>query len=162
MDKPSVYLETSFFSYLTARPSNNFTNAYRQQKTSKWWEARNAYSLHISLLVEDECSRGDEIRSHERINALQGIRLLDVTDEVELLAKHLILSHSLPPKAGEDALHIAIAAVHRVDYLLTWNMKHIANPHSLPLIWKTIESEGYPILTICTPDYLLEESEENE
>jgi hypothetical protein len=146
-----VYIETSIVSYLTARTSRNVVAAGKQELTRVWWRGRRGYSLVTSEPVLDEASAGDPKASLDRLNALQGIRLLDFTDEARELARKLIGHGALPRKATEDATHISIAAVHEVDYLLTWNCKHIANATMRGTIEEICRSSGFRPPILCTP-----------
>jgi hypothetical protein len=124
----SVYLETTIPSYLAARPSRDLVTAAHQQITHEWWDTRRAsFGLYVSQLVIDECSAGDPTYAARRISLLTGIPTLILTDSATELATELILQVPLPEKARADALHVGLAVVHRIDYLLTWNCSHLAN-----------------------------------
>jgi len=154
----SVYVETSIFSYLTARPSRDIISAARQQITIQWWENnRSKYQIFASNLVVAEASQGNEIRAQSRIESLRSIPMLEITDECEHLAEKLIKSSPMPEKAQDDALHAAIASCHSINFLLTWNCRHLANAHIIPKVRAIIESEGYQFPQICTPEELMEE-----
>ncbi len=125
--KLKVYIETSVISYLTARPSRDLVTAAHQQLTIDWWEDRSTdFDLYISQLVVREASAGDEDAAKRRLNVVEQIPLLELNEEVLTLAHSLVEDGPLPQKASEDALHIAVATVHGMDFLLTWNCKHIA------------------------------------
>jgi len=127
--KLAVYLETSVISYLTARLSGNLVIAAHQQLTQTWWDnEREKYALHVSQLVIQEAAVGDAEAAAKRLKVLDNIPLLELTPESLALAKSFMEHKLLPEKAKEDALHIAVATVERIDYLLTWNCRHIANP----------------------------------
>ncbi len=151
-NKPTVYVETSIISFLTSRPSRDLSIWWYQQTTRDWWEtSRENFQLYISYPVYIEISQGDVSASALRLEAVRGIELLRTTSEVEDLAQELLESHSLPAKAATDALHIAIAACYGMDFLLTWNCKHIANPFSERLFQKIITQNGYRYPVITTP-----------
>lgn len=155
--KPGVYLETSIIGYLTSRPSRDLITAANQQMTHEWWhEHRNSFDVFISQFVLDECRQGDADAVQERLEVLSGIAELDVTEEVERLAEALIKGVPLPDKAEVDALHIAVATVHGIEYLLTWNCTHIANGAMRPRIEAICRSSGYEPPAICTPQELME------
>ncbi len=157
MTKEAVYLETSLISYLVAKPSRDLITASRQQLTVEWWEKRrNDFELVASQVVVDEAARGDSGYASKRLALLSGITLLDVTDDAIQLADHLIEKHALPIKAAQDALHIAIAAVHGINYLVTWNCKHIANAQMRQAINRTCRLAGYEPPILCTPEELAE------
>src|SRR5438128_1614975 len=142
--KKSVYVETSVVSYLTARASRDPLIAVRQQVTREWWETRKGfYDLFISQAVLDEAGRGDPGAAERRLAVLADIELVETTEQVIELAQDLIRSHALPKKAGDDALHVAFSAVHGLDFLVTWNCTHIANPDLRPAIDETIQRGGY-------------------
>ena len=133
--KPTVYVETSVVSYLTARPSRAFRVAARQRATRGWWNgAAERFELVASELVLAEASAGDPAAARARLAALETVRLLDPFPEAERLAEELLASGAIPRGAETDAAHIAIAAVGGIDYLATWNFKHIANAAALSRI----------------------------
>jgi predicted nucleic acid-binding protein len=135
MPKERIYIETSIISYLTARGSRSLIAAAHQQITREWWDdQRKNYDICASILVRDECAAGDGDAASKRLEMLSEIKLLDITEQAEEIALELIASKIIPTKAADDAAHIAIATVHGMDYLLTWNCKHIANPHILSRI----------------------------
>jgi hypothetical protein len=153
--KSRLYLETSIPSYLTSRPSRDLIIAGHQQITREWWEKRrHAFQVYISQLVVDEASAGDPGAARERLIVLQPLPLLDITPQVAELATGILASGIIPRKAATDAAHIAIAALHGMDFLLTWNCAHIANAaiaKTLALICREHECEC-PV--ICTPEEL--------
>ena len=154
----TVYIETSIFSYLSARPSRNLIAAARQQLTIEWWEDhRHKYQYFISNVVIAEASRGDEIQAQARLDSLKDIRRLEITDECKYLAEKLISDSPMPEKANDDALHAAISSYYSMDFLLTWNCRHLANAHLIPKLRSVVESEGYDFPQICTPEELMEE-----
>jgi predicted nucleic acid-binding protein len=154
--KESVYIETTVISYLTAWLSRDLIRAAHQQITQEWWNnRRNDFELFVSEFVIVESSAGDQEAAEKRLQTLDEIPLLDVNVEVEDLAKKLIDEKALPGKAVTDALHIAVAAVHGVNYLLSWNCKHIANAEMQSAIEKVCEENGYKCPKICTPEELL-------
>jgi len=150
-----VYIETSFVSYLVARRSRDLIVAARQQLTIDWWEnERLKYELFVSEVVLDEARAGDADEVTKRLVALAGLPLLDITPGATKLANQLLTNGILPPKAGRDALHISLATVHGIDYLLTWNCRHIANAHVRKMIGKSFQAAGYDPPVICTPEEL--------
>jgi hypothetical protein len=155
--KPLVYLETSFVSYLTARVSANPKIALDQSATRRWWEEeRMHYELRVSEIVLNEIGKGDAEQVRQRIALLDGIPSLPVTPAMKRLAGKLLAAHALPPNAEADAVHIAIAAVAGARFLLTWNCRHIANATMLPLTVETVSKAGYRCPSITTPAQLLE------
>jgi len=155
MIKPAIYIETSVVSYLVARPSRDLIVAAHQQLTSDWWHHQSKhYDLFISQVVLDEARAGDPEVAAKRLTALEGIPLLDIPDAAIHLADDLIKSHAVPQKAAQDALHIAIACVNGMDYLLTWNCKHLANAKMRGQIERVCREAGYVPPVICTPEEL--------
>lgn len=153
--KRKVYIETSVISYLTARPSKNVIEAGHQQSTYLFWDRRSEFDLVVSELVVTECAAGDAVAANKRLGALSDMPLLDITVRSLELAKDLVAAGIVPAKANEDALHISIATVHFVDYLLTWNCRHIANPEIQARIAEHFQQQGLFLPFICTPDELL-------
>ena len=155
--KNRIYIETSVISYLTARLSNDLTVAAHQRVTADWWEQRReAFDLVISNFVVLEALRGDAEAAFERMAILENLPRLAENEAVENLANLLLKERALPAKARLDALHIAVAAVHEVDYLLTWNFKHIANAEMLGQIEVICRTFGANPPRICSPLELLE------
>ena len=143
--KPTVYLETTIVSYLTAWHSRDLIRAAHQEITRLWWDSRGGYNLHISQVVLDEAGAGDAAAAAERLEALAGLPLLEQTDEAVLLARDLVRGAALPSKAAIDALHIAIAAVNGTRYLLTWNCTHIANAAMRGKIGEVCRPAGFSL-----------------
>lgn len=132
--------------------------AANQEATRKWWdESRAKFELFISQLVIGEISNGDPEAVKRRIAVVENLPELTLTDKAEALAAKLLLGAALPQKATADALHIAIATVHGMDYLLMWNCTHIANAIMRPKIESICRAAGYEPPVICTPPELVEE-----
>jgi predicted nucleic acid-binding protein len=156
--KPKLYLETTIPSYLTSWPSRDLIIAGHQQITREWWKKRKrGFDLYISQLVVDEAKAGNDEAARERLKAISGLPLLDITKEVESLAIRLLTSGVVPVKASTDAAHIAIATVHGIDYLMTWNCVHLANATITKTVAKICREEGFECPVICTPEELLGE-----
>jgi len=156
--KPRVYLETTVASYLTAWPSRDLVTAAHQQITRDWWQRRRGhFDLFISQIVLDEASAGDPDAAARRLEVLDEFPLLNPTEETAELVKALMDRVPLPEKAAVDALHIAIAVVNGMDYLLTWNCTHIANATLRGRIESICRSKGYEAPIICTPEELLDD-----
>jgi len=150
----TVYVETSIVSYLTARPSRDVVLAGHQHTTRRWWRGRRSFRLVISQLVLDEAGAGDPISRTRRLRTLRGIPILSLTDRAAELAAALVRRGALPRKATVDAFHIGIAAAHQIDFLLTWNCKHLANAATRGTIEAVCRSAGLAPPTICTPEEL--------
>ncbi|MBI1789560.1 MAG: type II toxin-antitoxin system VapC family toxin [Acidobacteria bacterium] len=156
--KPRLYVETTIPSYLTSRPSRDLIIAGHQQITREWWEKRrDAFQLYISQLVVDEASAGAPSAARERLKVIRDLPLLDITPEVEVLASGILASGIIPRKAATDAAHIAVAAVHGLDFLVTWSCVHIANALIAKAVAKICGQHGCECPGICTPEELLEE-----
>lgn len=154
--KSKIYIETSIVSYLTSRSSRDLVTAARQQLTAEWWESkRKEYVLFISQAVVSEASDGDQHAAQKRLNVTKKIPLLDVTEEAIELAEFLVEKTPFPEKASIDALHIAIACVHEMDFILTWNFKHIANAAIRTKLEVITHSRKRRLPIICTPEELL-------
>lgn len=150
-----VYIETSIFSYLAARRAVNLVAVAWQNLTFEWWETRRQrFECFISDLVIQEAMRGDPAAAAQRLTFVGDVRKLEITDEAVRLAGKILRAHVLPKKATDDALHIAIAVVHGMDYLLTWNCRHINNAEIKPGIRDFILSERFRCPEICTPEEL--------
>lgn len=155
---PRLYLETSFVSYLTAPPRLNRdpVAAAHQQISIEWWSRRrDDFDLVISQVVLDEVQGGDPAAARSRLEILSTLQRLAITDSATELARAILAEGLLPQKAFPDALHIAVATFHQVEYLLTWNCKHIANAEILPRIAALADSLGLDLPIICTPEELL-------
>jgi hypothetical protein len=151
-----VYIETLFVSYLTARPNRDLIVAANQQLTHEWWDKRrNDFEMCVSELVLDESGAGDPEAAQERLEILKGMTLLDTTDEASRLAEELVAASALPVKSAADGLHIAVAAVCGISFLLTWNCRHLANATMWPLIDAVCTRNGRKSPIICTPGELM-------
>ncbi len=156
--KKSVYIETSVISYYTNRPSRDIVIAARQQETHDWWESKiGDFEIYTSELVLREVSAGDEEEAKKRIKVVNSFLHLDLNENTYSLAKYLIDTKAMPKEYFEDSLHIAIACVHGIDFLLTWNFKHINNVQRKIAIEKTVNAYGYLCSIICTPEELIGE-----
>lgn len=152
----TVYLETSIISYLVARPSRDLVTAARQELTREWWGRRRAlFEVFVSEAVIAEARAGDAEAAARRLAILADLPLLDVTAEVTRLAGALAKALGLPRQAAADAVHIAAAAGHGIEFLLTWNSTHIANAELRPTIEEVCRNSGYVPPILCTPDELM-------
>ncbi|MEI6073339.1 MAG: type II toxin-antitoxin system VapC family toxin [Verrucomicrobiae bacterium] len=154
--KPTVYIETTIPSYLTAASSCNLIAHARQEITRAWWQfRRNRFALVISQLVLEEAGRGNPEAAARRLKALEPYPLLDASPSAFKLADEFIRPGAMPAKAKDDSLHLAICAVHGVQFLLTWNFRHIANAETRNVLREICTRKGYPFPTICTPDEMM-------
>jgi predicted nucleic acid-binding protein len=160
----TVYIETSIVSYLRQRPSSQIIMAAHQFLTREWWDKdRQNHELVTSQYVIDEAAKGDPLLAAERLQSLDGIPLLPSLDaEIGEIAAEIMSKAILPTKASVDALHIATVAHHCIEYLLTWNCRHIANARIRPRVHRILNARGIPIPIICTPEELLGYAPEEE
>ncbi len=159
--KPKVYLETSFISYLTSPISQNIITAANQHVTREWWEScRFAFDLFISPWVISEIGQGNIVESAKRLAMVKDITILVSNNAVVELASAFLQEKGVPSKATDDAYHIALATVHRMNYLLTWNCKHIANGQIQPKLRQISQKRGYDIPILCTPYEQLQQEEQ--
>ena len=152
----SVYVETSVISYLTAFPSRDVVLLAHQQITQSWWSQRGHYDLYVSQAVLDEAAAGSPDAAARRLEAIRGIPILEVTTSALEFATRLINTGVLPAKPLVDSIHVAAAAVNGIDYLLTWNCKHIANAAIRARIERSCRALGLQPPLICTPEELSE------
>ena len=151
-EKKKVYVETTVVSNLTARPSHNPVDAAAQIASQSWWcGALERFDLFVSTLVAQEASKGDASAAERRLSVVREMKMLPIDSRMFELAEKLLEATAVPRTSYDDAVHIATAAIHGMDYLITWNCSHIANVETRPLIRKTIESAGFVPPEICTP-----------
>jgi hypothetical protein len=152
----TVYIETSILGYLTARPSRDIVVAANIEVTREWWETRrDDFQLYSSQAVVKETSQGDAAIASQRLEIVRNLALLDLNESVLDLAEQFLGRSSLPAKADVDAIHIAAATFHGMDYLLTWNCKHIANAQIQRKLAEISLDFGYELPILCTPYELL-------
>jgi len=155
--KPSVYVETSVIGHCVSRPSRHVVTAGHQMVTRRWWEFDlPKFDAFISQVVLDEISAGDVKAAQERLTIVQGMAVLELTNEIEALAKQYFARIDLPGRARADAFRLALATSHGMDYLVTWNCKHIASARVRKLIEDFNDVRGLATPVICTPEELLE------
>jgi len=151
----TVYVETTVIGHLVGRILADPIVAGRQVVTRLWWpQAQQKHRLFASQVVVDECSAGEPSAAAERLLILNALDLLVVRPEVDQLAGQLIATHPIPATEPRDAVHVSLAAVHGIEYLVTWNFRHIANPVTRTLIESICRLAGYVPPVICTPDAL--------
>ena len=163
MDKPTLYLETSVISYLAALPSRDPVTARNQRITREWWETRRMeYDLLTSEAVVREAGAGDRTFAARRLSFLSDVPRVDVRDpELVMLAGSLIRQVPLPGRAVVDAVHIAASAVYGIGYLLTWDVRHIANPVLRARIARVLETRGWSSPFLCTPTEIMSKGGRN-
>lgn len=153
----SVYIETSIVSYLTSRPSQDPIIYGRQAITKLWWqEPRQDATRFISVLVIEEAQKGDPDAAASRLDIVASLPVLSLPEDAITVADALVENGAIPDAYKDDALHVAIAAVHNMDFLLTWNCKHLANAFLRRKTMHVVERLGYTCPVICTPEELME------
>jgi hypothetical protein len=161
--KPKVYVETTVVSYLVARPSHDVTLASRQQATQQLWtEHAENFEFIISNVVVSEVREGDPIAAQRRLEVLANLTVLDMSPAANMLAQNLMDAGAVPQNLGPDAQHIAIATVNSIEYLISWNYKHIVNETKRQLINQVCRASGFQPTTLCTPIELIEEIQVKE
>ena len=154
--RSKVYIETTIVSYLVASRSQDLIQSAHQEITRQWWAERTRFDLFVSRVVVAEARRGDTRAAARRLAALRGIPRLASGREVLRLADSLLRSGTLPAKARIDALHVGVAAANGIDYLLTWNLRHLANATIRGKIEQAVREAGMVPPIICTPEELME------
>ena len=150
-----IYIESTIPSYVVARPARDLLQAARQQLTKDWWDLkREKHELFTSQVVLDEIASGEAAMARQRLELVTQIKLLDLTDEANALTKQILGSGLLPADADRDAAHIALATVHEMDVLLSWNCRHIANAAIQAGLRRLTEKAGFALPVLCTPDEL--------
>ncbi len=153
-----IYIESTIPSYVVARPARDLVQAARQQLTRDWWDLkRTEHELFTSQVVLDEIAAGEAEMAHRRLQLMSGTTSIEMTEAAEELAASILKSGLLPASADGDAAHIALATIHGMDILLTWNCRHIANAAIQNRLRRLVEPVGYDLPVICTPEELLGE-----
>jgi len=154
--KPNLYVETTVVSYVAARPSRDTIVAAHQKITRDWWRLRRRrFALYCSQLVVREAAAGDRDAAGRRLGLIRTLPLLEVNELATEIARALLGERAIPRSATEDALHIALAAAHGMEYLLTWNCKHIANAEIRAAVSAVCRAQGCEPPVICTPEELM-------
>ena len=156
----TIYIETSVISYFIADISNNITVSAHQLATKRMWDYLASYDVYISDTVAEEASRGNAEQAKKRMLAMSDFTVLPINDDVKLLAKLFLSKQVIPEKCPEDALHIAVAAINNIEFIVTWNFKHINNPFTYKRIEKIIQDAGYNSPVMCSPEEFIGENDE--
>lgn len=155
--KESIYIETSVVSYYVSKPSRDLIVLAHQQITWEWWpKAVKRFNAYISEVVVEEAAAGNKESAEKRLKELKGFSHLELTERVEHIAEIYMEKLSIPPKALRDAAHLAVASVHNIDYLVTWNCVHLANGEIIKRLLKLNEKLKIKTPVICTPEELME------
>jgi hypothetical protein len=156
MDKPTLYMETTVPSYLLAEPSHDLLVVTRQETTRMWWHRDHArFAVFVSDAVLDEAERGDRRAAKRRRDFLDQFPVLPDTPEVQRLTDLYFRERIVPSQKAADAAHLAFASVYRIEFLCTWNFKHLANAFALRRLRALNEKQGLFTPYVCTPDELL-------
>ena len=156
----TAYIETTIPSYYAARNARSILQASRQLASREWWDGGcSGFDLVTSTETLNESGEGDPEMAAARLALLRGVRVLPVTDEAADLSRMLVSAGLVPVIATPDAVHIALASVHQIDFLVTWNFKHIANPHIRERMRTKINDSGYRMPVMCSPEELLNDDE---
>jgi hypothetical protein len=154
---PTLYLETSVVSYLTARATRDVHAARKQLITRHWWHNfRSQHVVFTSEVVRDEAGEGDPHAAARRIEVLLQLPRLLATTQSDELAARIFERCRLPVRARLDACHVAIAAMNGLHVVLTWNCSHLANEHMISPMRHACEAYGYAVPRIYTPEQLIE------
>lgn len=157
----TAYLETTFISYLVALPARDLVIAAHQQITRDWWNRRRGdFRLVISQVVLDEISAGDESEVRKRLELVRSIEVLGASPDAEALTAAIVEAGVFPKKAVRDAAHIAVATAHGVEYLVTWNCRHLANAQISRRVGRICIERGFVMPMICTPEELFGETDD--
>ena len=156
--KQRVYIETSVASYLTARPSRDLVVAAHQEITRDWWlNYRHNFQLYVSEITLGEAARGDKAAAARRLAELRDIEIVRLSNDARALARSFIDKRIIPVRAFDDALHVALATTQEVEFLLTWNCRHIANAEITVRLKQACTLWGYEMPILCTPEQLMGE-----
>ncbi len=153
--KKTVYIETSVISYMISAPSGNIRISGHQIATHELWRELPRYQVFVSDTVVEEASCGDKEKARKRLELMHDFEVLEIDIKVQALANELVKAKTIPSKYPEDALHIAVAAVNGIDFILTWNFKHINNPFMMREISDVVTQAKYIMPVICSPEELL-------
>ena len=147
-------------SYCVADRSENIRIAGHQLSTLALWRGLNEYDVYISDIVVEESSMGNKEQVALRLNAIKDFKVLEVDEKVGKLAELLLQKKVIPEKCPEDAMHIAVATVNEIDFIVTWNFKHINNPFTKNKTRQVIEENGGCCPVLCSPEELVGENDE--
>ena len=148
-----IYIESTIPSYVVARPARDLLQAARQQTSKDWWELkRQQHELFTSEIVLAEIGEGEAAMAQQRLEVMDGIKILRLTDDTEALTQRILESGLLPPDADRDAAHIALATIYEMDILLSWNCRHIANASIQARLRRLAGEMGLALPVLCTPD----------
>lgn len=150
-----VYLETSFISYLVARKSRDLKQITNHDATKYWWNhERHNFECYVSQLAIHEAGKGNPGEARKRLEVCSRLRKLAITSEAEEIARQLLTQGAFPQNAVEDALHVGIAAAHKMDFILTWNFRHLANVVAQNRMQSVLRTMNIKLPVMCIPQEL--------
>jgi hypothetical protein len=153
-----VYIESTIPSYYASDESNDIFILSHQRITQKWWDNyKSNYQLFISDIVLEEVKQGDPIYSKKRLDLIKDIELLVLNPSIKELVNNYVAFFNLNENVIRDIFHIAFTVFYEIDYLITWNCKHIANAHFIKQLLNYNLDNGLFLPTICTPEELMED-----
>jgi predicted nucleic acid-binding protein len=159
--KRSVYIETtipSFYHEVRAEP----VMIARREGTQRWWTAEaRRYDLFTSAIVLAELEEGDYPGKEEAIRLVADLPLLDVVPEIERIVQAYAARQLMPRADLGDAYHLAIASYYGMDFLLTWNCRHLANANKVQHLRVVNTELGLAVPIVTTPDLLLTETDDD-
>ena len=148
-----IEIQQILVSYNTGRASRDVVIAGHQQTTFDFWTLLSGnLSPYISALVIKEVGKGNTEMAQKRLEAIKTFPVLPTTPEAEQLTQVILENHGIPRKHPEDALHIAIAAMAGMNFIVTWNFSHINNPFTKMKIRRIVENAGFECPEIVTPE----------
>jgi hypothetical protein len=140
---------------LVARPSKQSRLQADQETTRQWWEHHAGdFDMFVSEIVVREVQRGDAAMAAGRLAKIRNLPILTASEAAENLAT-LLLERVIPVQAIDDAAHIAVAAVNGMDFLLTWNCRHINNRYTIRRVEKCCADAGFACPVVATPAELM-------
>ena len=158
MDKPTLYMGTTIPSFLLAEPSRDLVASARQEVTRDWWRREHGrFEVFVSQTVLDEAQKGSHSAAQKRPEFLEQFQVLATTHDVDRLAELYVRKQIVPAEKLGDALHLAVASIYRMNFLCTWNLKHIANAFAIRRLRALNAEQGLFTPEICTPEQLLGE-----
>ena len=157
-----VHLETSFLSACVSTRQDAASQVRRDQSRRWWVQQRGLHDLFVSAEVVRELSSPDYPHSDRAMALAASVSMLTLNDEIRGLAKILIRQKVMPgPEGAGDAVHVAVATVHQIDVVLSWNVRHLANRNKTAHLREICRRLGYVPPEILTPEAFWIEPEEN-
>lgn len=153
--KKKLYLDTSV-------PGAYYDDRSPEQRdiTRAFWQRLDKYDLYTSTLVKDEIERLGEVYSREihqlTMMLINHHTVLSITDKTEQLAEIYLRNRVVPASQISDALHLAIASTNRIDYLVSWNFRHLVRQSTRQGVKLINQGQGYPSFDIVAPSEFLE------